>query len=80
MCLRPHARSVAGREAGGISDACPDAAHRGPDNGVRESHSRCTRSGPALQVICQDSPNRSDYSRVTDNPKALLAHCAVKSA
>ena len=25
MCLRPHARSVAGREAGGISDACPDA-------------------------------------------------------
>jgi len=50
MCLRPHARSVAGREAGGISDACPDAAHRGPDNGVRESHSRCTRSGPALQV------------------------------
>ena len=28
MCLRPHARSVAGREAGRISDACPDNGTR----------------------------------------------------
>jgi hypothetical protein len=46
MCLRPHARCVAGREAGGISDASPMLPSR-PRNGIVGSFRRPITTPPA---------------------------------